>query len=270
MITFIGATSFSGSTMLDVILGHGEDCFACGEPYALFRPKPWRPHQYQFNCACNDQNCRIWQEAKSKGPNQLYEYLYSLGYNYISDSSKNIAWFMQQSKIIQKKNYTYNKVLIYKHPAEYLFSHYKRKKIMFLQRYKWYRYYSNFLKKLREPIIVSYKDLAIKPEKTIKSLCKELEIPYYDNKTKFWEGVSHHILGASSVRMQYMEKDAEKYRQILKERNNEVGDTSALQKRHHKISYNDDWKYKLPSKYKKLFPRVETLYRQLESQKLQI
>ena len=43
-----------------------------------------------------------------------------------------------------------------------------------------------------------------------------------------------------------MKKDTEKYKQILKERNNEAGDTRALQKRHHKISYNDDWKDKLP------------------------
>jgi hypothetical protein len=74
-----------------------------------------------------------------------------------------------------------------------------------LQRHKWYRYYDNFIKYF-QPIIISYSDLATKPDETIKKLCNEIKIPYFIDKTEFWKFESHHIFGASSVRIQYQKK----------------------------------------------------------------
>ena len=60
-----------------------------------------------------------------------------------------------KKKKIQERNFRNQSVIIYKHPADYLYSHYKRNHLMSLQRHKWYRYYDNFIKYF-QPIIISY------------------------------------------------------------------------------------------------------------------
>jgi hypothetical protein len=122
LITFIGATSFSGSTLLDVVLGTGEKLFSCGEPYALFRPKIWKPHQYQIDCACGDPECSIWPIALKKGSDRLYEHIYSLGYNFIFDSSKNISWFKYQEKKSKKEIFII-KVLLFINILQIIYTH---------------------------------------------------------------------------------------------------------------------------------------------------
>lgn len=45
---FIGGSSYSGSTLLDMMLASGEDGFSAGEVSALFYP--YRPHHINPEC----------------------------------------------------------------------------------------------------------------------------------------------------------------------------------------------------------------------------
>lgn len=69
-VIFVGGTSFSGSTFLDMMLASGEEGFSAGEVYALFHP--YRPGHINPQCCCGDPGCSLWQDIKSKCIINLY------------------------------------------------------------------------------------------------------------------------------------------------------------------------------------------------------
>ena len=65
-VIFVGGTSFSGSTFLDMMLANGEEGFSAGEVYALFYP--YRPGHINPQCCCGDPSCTIWKDIKREVP----------------------------------------------------------------------------------------------------------------------------------------------------------------------------------------------------------
>jgi len=66
----VGGTSYSGSTLLDLMLSNAEDAFSCGEVYALFRPH--KPHHFNPDCSCQQAACKVWPEARRQGEKILW------------------------------------------------------------------------------------------------------------------------------------------------------------------------------------------------------
>lgn len=114
-VVFIGSARFSGSTLLDLMLGNGEGCFSTGEVKAYFRPRK-RSH-LSIDCSCGNPECGIWKEAKKKGEKELYDYLCESHNNHtIIDD-----WIKDQKRYIENR-FDHEFVLFYKHPLNYLFS----------------------------------------------------------------------------------------------------------------------------------------------------
>jgi hypothetical protein len=57
----ICGTSYSGSTMLDLIIGNDDKGFSLGEIYAWFRP--YRTHHLNIKCSCDGIDCP-WDKLK--------------------------------------------------------------------------------------------------------------------------------------------------------------------------------------------------------------
>src|SRR5688572_30069976 len=95
-VVFICGPGRSGTTMVDVMLGHepGRDidrCFSCGEVYAWFRP--YRSHHKQIVCSCCDGLCDVWLQLMNQ-PESLFHagVVKTLGVEFVIDSSKELRW----------------------------------------------------------------------------------------------------------------------------------------------------------------------------------
>lgn len=97
-VIFIGGSSYSGSTLLDMMLDSGKKGFSAGEVSALFYP--YRSHHVNPLSGCSKQECTIWKEIKPFGPKNLYRAIFNRFSNvsHIVDSSKDYVRISAQAK----------------------------------------------------------------------------------------------------------------------------------------------------------------------------
>ena len=97
-VVFIGGTSYSGSTFLDLMLSNADNGFSCGEVSAFFRP--FRSHHLDPKCSCGDPTCCIWEKIGRYGERGVYEGIFKEmpHIDFVVDSSKNPLWIKDQIK----------------------------------------------------------------------------------------------------------------------------------------------------------------------------
>ena len=195
-VIFIGGISYSGSTLLDMILSNDPDGYSLGEVHAMFRP--YRFHHYkELEYAKRDKD---WYDILSDCEKNLFSNLFIKypNLNFAVDSSKNPFWITAQMKYLNNQGISYNNVLIYKSPQEFAHSFEKRNKLNILEKslksyYKTYRYFISEYKS------ISYKQL-IQDEDALRSLCIYLDIPYLKGKKHYWNKNHKTFFGNNRAR----------------------------------------------------------------------
>ena len=194
-IIFIGGTSRSGSTLLDVFLANDPKAMSLGEIYALFHPT--RVHHFEEIEKLRDNN--KWNKILKGGKRNLFDNLIKEfpDMNTFVDSSKDPFWINYHEKRLKEKFQIYN-VLIYKAPEELAQSFKKRG-----QEKNWFTHYINYHRKyfslIKDCITVSYFDF-INNEKTKKDLCNYLHIHYSEEKSQYWKGSHSTFFGSNSIK----------------------------------------------------------------------
>lgn len=207
-VIFIGGTSFSGSTFLDMILANDPRGFSCGEVRALFHP--WRPHHFNPECGCGDENCEVWRQVLQNGEKNLYETIFSLfDVDFILDSSKDLFWIKKQMRYLGKQNVEVKNVLIWKTPLELAYSFKKRGRLKEWKK-SWINYHRAYFTLIGPHLAVKYSDLT-KDEKALIKICEYLEIPYFAEKIHYWEKTHHTLFGNTSAKIHLYAKDSEKF-----------------------------------------------------------
>jgi len=183
-VIFVGGTSFSGSTLLDMILANDRAGFSLGEIYALFRPGK-RHHLTEIRRLRKDTR---WASILRGGENCLYRNLFSTfsEVDFFVDSSKEVFWMKKQQRILKRLGIPFRNVLIHKSPAEVALSYGKRGAHG--------RWAAAFVKYHREYFrlfgadftSISYKRLVTNPG-DLEELCTDLGINYFSGKEKYWE-----------------------------------------------------------------------------------
>ncbi len=186
-VIFVGGTSYSGSTLLDMILSNDPGAYSLGEVIALF--KPFRKHYLEEREKLLADNQSMWQEILQKGADSLYPLLqksYGDEREFYVDSSKNPFWIARQTKILKKLGIEVKNVLIYKEKEDLLQSFKKRNRFD-----KWennyLKYHVAYPKLIDEFFTISYKELTQNPESSLKQLCQYLEIDWFPEKHAFWQ-----------------------------------------------------------------------------------
>jgi hypothetical protein len=223
-VIFIGGTSYSGSTMLDMILANDEKGFSCGEVHALFRP--YRSKHINPVCGCGSSECEIWKEAYLKGEKNFYETIFSLkpDVDFIVDSSKNPVWIQQQTKRLVKKNIAVKNVLIWKTPLELSYSYKKRGRLFDLKD-GWVSYHRRYMSMIANWKAVKYIDVVNNPN-ILKSVCEYLGVDYFKNKQEYWNKTHHTLFGNTSAKYHLSEKEGSEYNYALKEFSSHLSDPS--------------------------------------------
>lgn len=209
----IGGTSYSGSTMLDLMLGNAGNAFSCGEIFALFRPTLPKHHAPQ--CGCSDPNCKIWDIVKAGGEERIWSTLKTMNpesWAFI-DSSKNLKWFEDQEKHYDKSIIPLN-VLIWKTPEEFAYSCLKRNEENVWKK-KFINYHITYFQQMKKWISVSYRNLVKNPSQNLKILCDKLGMDYFQGKENYWEKNHHTLFGSSTAKLHLYAKDSGKFNEMI-------------------------------------------------------
>lgn len=198
----------SGTTMLDLMLGHAPDAFSCGEVYAWFRP--WRDGHYELDCPCGENPCPYWEKIKNVPENLFHKQVCEkLNVNFVIDSSKDLLWVTDNNKWAELNGIKVVNILLWKNPVSLAYSHWKRVKglkrwlrLSFRWRKGFIKYYNQFFDSGLSFRAVNYNELVQNPKDKLSEICKIVGMEYFEGKEKFWNKQHHHLFGSSSVRRQ--------------------------------------------------------------------
>lgn len=198
-VIFIGGTSYSGSTFLDMIISNDEKGFSCGEVNALFYP--YRKHHYNPECGCGDPDCSIWKGIQNIPPKTLFQELFKKlkHIDFIVDSSKMVPWQYKYVKLLRKQNIKTKHLLIWKTPYELAYSYNKRRQ---LKRWKgkWIQYHLKYIAFIHNFKAVKYADF-VNNNEVLEKICEYLEIDYFPDKINYWEKKHHILFGNDSAKI---------------------------------------------------------------------
>ena len=192
----------TGTTVLDLMLGNGNNHFSCGEVYAFFRP--WRTHHRNPVCSCGNEDCSVWERFSHIRERDFHKTVSDF-YNveWIIDSSKELSWLVDTQSWCSDSNINVINLLTWKHPIDLCYSHWKRGRGINFWRNRFLIYYSKFID-LKIPFYsIFIDDLIAAPNLKIKEICDVIGMPYNEGKEKFWEKEHHYLFGSSNVRKQY-------------------------------------------------------------------
>lgn len=237
-VVFIGGTSFSGSTMLDLIVANDPSGFSCGEVYNLFYP--YASHHHNPACGCGDSACMIWKNILDSGESRLYETIFDLfpEVDFITDSSKNPFWIYRQTQQLEEKGIKVKNILIWKDPLELAVSFKKRNRRMKDWERSWLLYHRLYLALVPAWKAVRYRDITGNPY-TLASLCAYLAIPYREDKHEYWHKRHHTLFGNTSAKIHLYNRDSSAFSQSAQEFASQNTDTSSLIPSRHKTIYYD-------------------------------
>ncbi|MEO1033797.1 MAG: hypothetical protein AAFX55_20610 [Bacteroidota bacterium] len=145
-VIFVAGSSYSGSTILNLILGNDEKRNALGEIRALFCPKKAHHHK-KIDELRKDPK---WERIFDGGLKNLYSNLFT-EYPEIDvwiDSSKDPIWISEQIQNLKKSNIPSNVVLIYKTPLKFAQSALKRNQQQWER--KWLNYHLSFFDLIKD------------------------------------------------------------------------------------------------------------------------
>jgi len=226
-VVFIGGSSHSGSTMLDLMLSSHPECFSAGEVQSLFRPS--RPHHINPICGCGIRGCAVWEDIYAKGKKKLFENIFHKypDIDTIVDSSKSISWIYDQCRFLSGKDIKIYHIVIWKDPSEIAISLYKRNKINKFNK-SWTDYYKNYFDIIKYPFVVKYKELAQNPTPTIQFLMKIIGKESIPNQHLYWQKKHHTLFGSAASRIHLHDVDSPEHIRLVEymntnERKNNVG-----------------------------------------------
>jgi len=213
-VVFVGGSSYSGTTFLDLMLANAIDGFSCGEVNLLFNP--YRQHHFNINCSCGDPHCLIWHEVKRAGPDNLYATIFRLlpNVSYIVDSSKDPLWIQRQTKNLICSEIAVENVLIWKTPQEYYHSCAKRG----LERgweSAWINYHKLYFRMVNSWHAVPCSQVVASTD-SLRMICECIGLDYFEGKHRYWEKIHHMLFGNHSAKRHLYQKGTDAYEQSRK------------------------------------------------------
>ena len=198
-VIFIGGTSYSGSTLTDLILSHDPRGFSCGELSAYVHP--FREKHLHADCGCGDENCGIWRQVDTSRRKHIHQQLFELfpDVEFLVDSSKSPIWIQEQNRALRAQGVDVHNVLVWKTPAEF---HRSREKRGTEQGWAedWITYHRRFFSLGIKWVSVPYRSLLDDPS-VLERLCDSAGICNFSHKADYWKQQHHTLFGNASAKI---------------------------------------------------------------------
>lgn len=202
-ILFIAGTSYSGSTLLDLILANDDDSTSLGEIEAIFHPFK-KHHLVKIRGLKSDP---LWGRKLKEGAGRLYYDLHeSLGVSTIVDSSKNPAWIRFQIENLSD-DIEWHVILVHKSLSDLKHSFEKRGRYNWIDVYK--NYHSLFFRNVKRFQKIEYSEI---PRETAEfsSLLNKLGVAYCKERSNFWEQNRTNFFGNNNTNRSFVSSDDNK------------------------------------------------------------
>jgi len=195
-IIFIAGTSYSGSTLLDLILSNSSNAVSVGEIESIFNPVKIH-HLKKIEEIKSDP---VWGTALNKGVSKLYQNLHdTLDVETIVDSSKNPAWIRYHIDRLPQ-DVSYHVILVYKSLPDLKHSYEKRGRYNWAKIYK--RYHNLFFNTISVFNRIEYKDIPLRSDKFL-ALLKRLDIELDEERLEFWNQPRTNFFGNNNANVAF-------------------------------------------------------------------
>lgn len=212
-VIFVGGSSYSGSTLIDLMLANAPDGFSCGEVSQMFHP--YKKHHFNLICGCGNPDCTLWQKAKKAGVDRFYDTIFETfpDVNYIVDSSKDPLWIYERTQKLRAAGIEVKNILIWKTPEEYFYSCAKRGKELRWE-HAWISYHSLYFRMVPGWQSVRCADL-VASDDTLESVCNAVGLEYFFGKRHYWDKVHHTLFGNHSAKLHLYKKGTDAYERSM-------------------------------------------------------
>lgn len=195
-IIFIAGTSYSGSTLIDLILSNSSNATSVGEIESIFNPVKIH-HLKKIEEIKSD---LVWGTLLNKGVGQLYQNLHdTLDVETIVDSSKNPGWIRYHIDRLPQ-DVTYQVILVYKSLPDLKHSYEKRGRYNWAKVYK--RYHNLFFNTISDFDRIEYKDIPLRSNK-FTALLKRLDIELDEERLNFWNQTKTNFFGNNNANVAF-------------------------------------------------------------------
>lgn len=212
-VILIGGTSFSGSTIIDLILSNTAEGVSVGEQHALFFP--YKKHHLTHGLDHDQHFINFWNSVKKDGPKYIFRNIFKQlpDKNYIVDSSKDLYWISLQNKYLKKQGYDVKNVLVWKEPEAFAKSYLKRGKTNWENTYVNYHRY--FLSLINNPIKIHLSRF-LGDFKYAGDVSSQLGIVFQKNMLKYWNNKSYTLFGSTSTKISLYDQNSEAFKKANK------------------------------------------------------
>ena len=195
-IIFIAGTSYSGSTLIDLILSNSSNATSVGEIESIFNPVKIH-HLKKIEEIKPDP---VWGPLLNKGVHQLYQNLHDiLNVEIIVDSSKNPAWIRYHIDRLPK-DVSFQVILVFKSLPELKNSYEKRGRYNWAKIYK--GYHNLFFNTINDFDRIQYKDIPLRSDK-FWDLLKRLDIELDEERLEFWNQPRTNFFGNNNANIAF-------------------------------------------------------------------
>jgi hypothetical protein len=193
LVTICGE-SYSGTTMLELMLGHSARAFSCGEVAYWYRPVT-QSHR-RLDCGCGADPCGAWEQLRDIPAQRFHaELCRRLDVDLVTDSSKRLSWVVDVNRWAAVGRIDVVNLAIWKSPLAHLYSHWKRGKPLSNAMRRYRRYYARLLSWGAPLMTVSYDRLTASPAAELAAVCQRIGIDYFPGKESFWNAQLHPLYG---------------------------------------------------------------------------
>jgi hypothetical protein len=200
LINVCGA-SFSGTTMLDLMLGNAPEAASCGEVGAWYRPR--RRDRLALNCPCGADPCPRWAPFGAIAEDQFHrEAMDRWGIGLLVDSTKRLSWVVDANRWAAQAGIRAVNLLIWKDPVTHAYSHWKRGTPLREARRRFVRYHGRLLGMGLPLATVHYDDFTRSPGSHLAEACRVAGVPYFPGRERFWDRRHHNLFGNEGTRGQ--------------------------------------------------------------------
>jgi hypothetical protein len=260
-VCFICGASYSGSTLLGLILGSHQDCFYSGEPNKTRFLEDTDYSITKRSCKYCGVNCPVWKDFIVSDSLDLYEQLsIKTKKPIVIDSTKVITWVEEQIATLQKTSSRLYLIFlqrdgravinsrIRKCPEEDIKEAINGWKERIIQTQELYRNFKG------NKIKIKYENLATDTESVTRTLCNFLEIDYQPQMLQYYQH-EHHPLGGNSGTQSLVakaqNKNIEEFLLKIPERYRDYYQNHGLE-----INLDMRWRQEIDPKVERLFEEM--------------
>jgi len=216
-VIFIGSCSFSGSTILDLILGRIEDSISMGEVGRIYLPR--KKEHFERECGCMQDGCNYWDSVLSGSPKGLHLRAFQeFGVSTLIDSTKDPHWIKDRGDELKKAGVEVINLLIWKTPTAIRNSFAKRGKEGAWRR-SWKNYHMLYFSLIHEFYSVPFYSLLRGDDEFVGRL-KRIGIEDYN--LNYWEYPGHTLFGNDSAKRHLHEEGSEEFQRLQERRGNSI------------------------------------------------